>query len=289
MIRDGEVRPATEDSWLNGTIDPHGRSPATAAISWTAGPRAGGRPCSGRSRRAPIDGPPRPADSSTSRPARSGTTSVCSCPSAGADPRRRLRCPAVPSPGESGRPTYQAIDYAGAPRHFGYRCPTRSITKGTAGRWRRLGGCRSVHRDPGARPRPARFLAEAFRCLKPGGRLLLTVPFAARWHYIPHDYWRFTPSGLNRLLSRPVTARSPSSPAETRVTVACYKVMALFLPLFSPAEEPSWTAAAPGLRPADLAGGDRRWPRSDPLPEGRRGGDDCLGYTAVALRRAPRT
>jgi SAM-dependent methyltransferase len=27
---------------------------------------------------------------------------------------------------------------------------------------------------------PASFLAEAYRCLRPGGRLLLTVPFAAR-------------------------------------------------------------------------------------------------------------
>ena len=50
-------------------------------------------------------------------------------------------------------------------------------------------------------PEPAGFLAEASRCLRPGGRLLLTVPFAARWHYIPHDYWRFTPSALERLLS----------------------------------------------------------------------------------------
>ena len=50
-------------------------------------------------------------------------------------------------------------------------------------------------------PDPSVFLAEAARCLRPGGWLLLTVPFAARWHYIPHDYWRFTPSGLQRLLA----------------------------------------------------------------------------------------
>ena len=42
-----------------------------------------------------------------------------------------------------------------------------------------------------------RFLAEAARCLTPGGTLLLTIPFAARWHFIPYDYWRFTPSSLN--------------------------------------------------------------------------------------------
>ena len=49
---------------------------------------------------------------------------------------------------------------------------------------------------------PPAFLAEAHRCLRPGGRLVLTVPFAARWHYIPNDYWRFTPSALRILLER---------------------------------------------------------------------------------------
>lgn len=49
---------------------------------------------------------------------------------------------------------------------------------------------------------PRAFLAEAHRCLTPGGRLILTVPFAARWHYIPHDYWRFTPSSLRLLLEQ---------------------------------------------------------------------------------------
>ncbi len=40
------------------------------------------------------------------------------------------------------------------------------------------------------------FLEECLRVLKPGGRLFFTVPFAARYHYAPHDYWRFTPSAL---------------------------------------------------------------------------------------------
>jgi len=29
----------------------------------------------------------------------------------------------------------------------------------------------------------------------------MTVPFSARWHFIPARYWRFTPSGLNIVLS----------------------------------------------------------------------------------------
>ena len=46
---------------------------------------------------------------------------------------------------------------------------------------------------------PAMLLAEAFRVLKPGGRLILTVPWSARVHHIPHDYHRFTPFQLERL------------------------------------------------------------------------------------------
>ncbi len=47
---------------------------------------------------------------------------------------------------------------------------------------------------------PEQLLAEAYRCLRPGGRLFLSVPFSMRWHFIPHDYWRYTPSSLRLLL-----------------------------------------------------------------------------------------
>ena len=45
-------------------------------------------------------------------------------------------------------------------------------------------------------PEPSGFLDEAFRCLTHDGRLLVTVPFSARWHYIPHDYWHVHALGL---------------------------------------------------------------------------------------------
>src|ERR1039458_6922094 len=44
------------------------------------------------------------------------------------------------------------------------------------------------------------FLGEAARSLRAGGTILLTVPFAARWHFVPYDYWRFTPSSMDHLL-----------------------------------------------------------------------------------------
>lgn len=40
-------------------------------------------------------------------------------------------------------------------------------------------------------------LSEIYRILKPGGMLLLSVPFLSRLHNLPHDYYRFTVNGLN--------------------------------------------------------------------------------------------
>ena len=47
---------------------------------------------------------------------------------------------------------------------------------------------------------PARVLAELFRTLAPGGRLLLIVPHEWEEHQQPHDYFRYTRYGLEYLL-----------------------------------------------------------------------------------------
>ncbi len=45
-------------------------------------------------------------------------------------------------------------------------------------------------------PEPGQLVRQMARVLKPGGRLLCTVPFSQPLHELPNDYYRFTPSAL---------------------------------------------------------------------------------------------
>lgn len=128
-------------------------------------------------------------------------------------------------------------------------------------------------------PEPAAFLAEARRVLRDGGTVLLTVPFSARWHYIPHDYWRYTPSSLRNLLEEAGFVDVAVHARGNELTVACAKVMALMLPALIPPTGgfgPRRLAAVL-LSPlvAALAVIGHASLRGD-------GGDDCLGWTVTA-------
>jgi hypothetical protein len=116
--------------------------------------------------------------------------------------------------------------------------------------------------------------------LRDDGQLILTVPFAARWHYIPHDYWRFTPSALRMLLERNGFADVVVLARGNELTVASAKVIALMLPFLLPQGGGSSVlrrlfglVLAPLLVIVALIG---------QISLGRQGGDDCLGYTVFA-------
>src|SRR6185436_7696837 len=145
-------------------------------------------------------------------PRRTGQVLEVGC---GLQPYRRYLPPEV---------GYVGLDWAGAGEGFGYSVPD------------------VVHYDGGRFPfDDGRFdsvfhtevlehvfdvrtlLSECRRVLRPGGEMLLTVPFQARFHYIPHDYWRFTPSALRRMLEEAGFEEIDVRPRGTDVTVAGYK------------------------------------------------------------------
>jgi SAM-dependent methyltransferase len=51
-------------------------------------------------------------------------------------------------------------------------------------------------------PNPQKAIDEIHRVLRPGGLLILTTVMHFKIHPAPRDYWRFTPQGMELLLSR---------------------------------------------------------------------------------------
>ena len=81
---------------------------------------------------------------------------------------------------------------------------------------------------------PQRFLLNCQRCLKNGGTLFLTVPFSARYHYIPHDYWRFTYSALKFLFENAGFKQFTIKPLGTDVSVVVNKINVFIMKLLLP-------------------------------------------------------
>jgi SAM-dependent methyltransferase len=181
--------------------------------------------------------------------------------------------------------TYVGLDIAQAGEQFGYEAPD------------------TIHFDGGHWPEGTRdadfvlctevlehvleprvLLREAHAALKPDGRLLLTVPFAARWHFVPHDYWRFTPSSLKHLLTEAGFRDVVVHARGNALTVACYKTMALFLPWLFPQDAGPTKAMARRLAALPAVPAFVAMAVAANLSLRGSGGDDCLGYTVTARR-----
>jgi len=162
-------------------------------------------------------------DLSAELPKVKGTVVDAGC---GAQPFRQLFGPDV---------RYIGIDTSDAKSHFGFNVPGVIYYSGK--KWPLAGktaDCILCTETLEHVLEPAIFLKEAFRCLKPGGRLLLTVPFSARWHFVSHDYWRYTPAGLDKLLKEAGFYRIQVFARGNQFTVVCYKWMAFVFSLLRP-------------------------------------------------------
>ena len=180
---------------------------------------------------------------------------------------------------------YIGLDSIDSKAHFGYETPDTLYYSGTV--WPLADHsvdfilCTETLEHI---PEPAPFLDEAYRCLKPGGRMLLTVPFAARWHFIPYDYWRYTPSGLDNLLKNAGFSKVQVFARGNQFTVACYKMMAVVFALLLPISSSAVVRLMSRLLgvlclpmlvvTAVLAN----------ISLGIDGSVDCLGYTVTAQR-----
>ena len=176
---------------------------------------------------------------------------------------------------------YRAIDIAIAGEAFGYNLPDIEYFEGD--RWPVEDSSVDVVLATETLehvPEPAVFLAESRRVLRPGGRIVLTVPFAARWHYIPHDYWRYTPSSLRNLLKAAGFAEVVVHARGNEVTVACYKLIALALPALFPPEGGVSGARIAAILSLPLLVATA-WVAHASLRGD--GGADCLGWTSTAV------
>ena len=85
-------------------------------------------------------------------------------------------------------------------------------------------------------PEPASFLLEIKRVMRPGGQLILTVPWSARLHHLPHDYHRFSPVALEALLASAGFEQTRISERGNDVAVVANKLLVMLIRLLRPRE-----------------------------------------------------
>ncbi|MFZ6849237.1 class I SAM-dependent methyltransferase [Undibacterium sp. RuRC25W] len=73
---------------------------------------------------------------------------------------------------------------------------------------------------------------EIHRVLKPGGHLIVTVPWSARFHYIPYDFFRYTPSSLAHMFKQFQCLRI--TPRGTDITSIIAKLLVIWFRNIAP-------------------------------------------------------
>jgi SAM-dependent methyltransferase len=92
---------------------------------------------------------------------------------------------------------------------------------------------------------PKVLLSEAFRVLKRGGKLVITVPWSARVHHIPFDYHRFTPFQLERLMEQSGFSECEIQARGNNLCTIANKITLVAWSLFSPNKKISYLWSIP--------------------------------------------
>ena len=123
---------------------------------------------------------------------------------------------------------YTGLDWEGAEEHFAYRVPDTVYYGGGAFPFPDATFDNIFHTQVLEHIyRDELFLSECKRVLKSGGRMFFTVPFQARYHYIPHDYRRYTPAALEIMLTTAGFRDVVVTPMGNDITVAAYKNLSI--------------------------------------------------------------
>jgi ubiquinone/menaquinone biosynthesis C-methylase UbiE len=83
-----------------------------------------------------------------------------------------------------------------------------------------------------------RLTDEMYRVMKKGAKGVITIPWSARYHYIPWDYFRYTPSSLKTIFSK--FSSVEITPRGTDVSAICAKIIVLFFRNLIPAKPWQW-------------------------------------------------
>ena len=79
---------------------------------------------------------------------------------------------------------------------------------------------------------------ECYRVMNKGATGIFTIPWSARYHYIPWDYFRYTPSSLKTIFKS--FDKVAITPRGTDVVVICSKIIVLFYRNLLPAKLYLW-------------------------------------------------
>ncbi|MBF0457117.1 MAG: methyltransferase domain-containing protein [Nitrospirae bacterium] len=132
------------------------------------------------------------------------------------------------------RCTYTGLDWENSEAAFGYKAPDTVYYNGGAFPFPDNSYDNVFHTEVIEHVyHTESFFKECKRVLKDRGEMFFSVPFSARFHYIPYDYWRYTPSALRRLLEEAGFCDIQIIPRGNDFTVFFYKALSIIYRWFS--------------------------------------------------------